>query len=63
MLLMGQVASSLILALGIMYAARLLGPDRWAEYTAVMIPVSIATVLMDPGVTTALTKHISQYLY
>jgi O-antigen/teichoic acid export membrane protein len=63
MLLLGQVASSLILALGVMYAARLLGPDRWAEYTAVMIPVSIATVLMDPGVTTALTKHLSQYLY
>jgi O-antigen/teichoic acid export membrane protein len=63
MLLIGQVASNLILAVAIMIVARLLGPDRWADYTAVMIPVGIATVLMDPGVTTALTRHLSQYLY
>jgi len=63
MILVGQVASSLILALAVVIVGRLLGPDRWADYTVVMIPVSIATVLMDPGVTTALTKHLSQYIH
>ena len=28
-----------------------------------MVPISIATLLMDPGISTALTKHLAQYLH
>jgi len=59
--MIGQVTSTLILALGAIIVARQLGPVGYGEYAVVMVPVGIATLFMDPGISEALTKYLAQY--
>jgi O-antigen/teichoic acid export membrane protein len=59
--MIGQVTSTLILALATIIVARQLGPVRYGEYAVIMVPVGIATLLMDPGISEALTKYLAQY--
>jgi O-antigen/teichoic acid export membrane protein len=58
-LLIGQILSNAILAIAIVLVARFLGATRYGEYTVVMVPVGIATLLMDLGTNSSLTRSIA----
>jgi len=53
----GQIASTIISALTIIVVARLLGPNQYGVVTIVMVPISLALLLQDLGVNTALTRY------
>jgi len=60
-LMLGQIASTLIAAVGVILVARFLGSTSYGQVTVAMIPVSIAALFSDLGVTSALTKYVAQY--
>ena len=58
-LMMGQIVSTIISALTIIVVARLLGPEKYGVVTVVMVPISLALLIQDLGVNTALTRYIA----
>jgi len=60
-LLIGQVLSTLILAVSTIIVAGILGSAQYGEYSKVFVPIGIALLLQDPGITVALTRYVSMY--
>ena len=60
-LLLGQIISTLVAALGSIIVARLLGSTSYGQVAVAMIPASIAALFRDLGITSALIKYIAQY--
>ena len=60
-LLLGRIISTLFAALGAILVARFLGSTSYGQVTVAMVPVSIAALFWDVGVTSALIKYIAQY--
>jgi O-antigen/teichoic acid export membrane protein len=60
-LLLGQVASTAILAVAQIIIANLLGQERLGDYTIVFVPIGIAVLLQDLGISVGLTSHIARY--
>lgn len=60
-LMIGQVLSTIILALGSIILARLLESANYGILTIAHIPISVMLLLGDLGVNSALVKYISQY--
>ncbi|MBD3206153.1 oligosaccharide flippase family protein, partial [Candidatus Bathyarchaeota archaeon] len=59
-LMIGQILSTLILAIGVLIVANLLGQEDFGLLNTAMAPVSIAMIFQDMGVNSALIKYISQ---
>ena len=62
-LLLGQVVSTVVAAIGSILVARFLGSTSYGQVTVAMIPVSIAALFGDWGVSSALIKFIAQYRF
>jgi len=60
-LLIGQISSTIVSALGAILVARFLGSTSYGHVTLVMIPVSIVGLFRDLGVTSALVRYIARY--
>jgi len=60
-LVVGQISSTVISALGAILVARFLGSKSYGQVALVMIPVSIIALFRDLGVTNALVRYIAQY--
>jgi len=60
-LLLGKIVSTLVAALGMILVARFLGATSYGLLTVAMIPVSIAALFRDLGVTSALIRYVAQY--
>lgn len=56
----GQVASTILLAVGAIVVANLLGEINYGVVTVAFIPVSIAYLFVDLGVNAALVRYIAQ---
>lgn len=61
--MLGRITSTLIAAIGTILVARFLGSTSYGQVTVAMIPVSIAALFRDLGVTSALIKYIAQYRF
>jgi O-antigen/teichoic acid export membrane protein len=59
-LMLGQMASTLINALGVIYVARLLGSSNYGLISIALIPVNVAMLLINNGVAAAMTKFIAE---
>lgn len=59
-LISAQLVSTLVSAFGTMIVAGLLDPADYGEITVAMVSINIALMFRDIGVTSALTKNISQ---
>jgi O-antigen/teichoic acid export membrane protein len=55
-LVLGSVASNLVLALGLLVVARLLGPDNYGLYTIFFIVPVLLTMIIDFGMNSGLTR-------
>jgi O-antigen/teichoic acid export membrane protein len=60
-LLLGQVASTAILAVAQIIVASLLGQERLGDYTIVFVPIGVALLLQDLGISVGLTANIARY--
>ena len=60
-LLLGQVVSTLFLALGIIIVAIFLGSSKFGSLSVALAPISIALILQRFGIDSALTKYLAQY--
>jgi len=61
-LLIGKILSTAFSALAVILIARLIGSRAYGHVSMAMIPVSIAVLLSDPGVSAGLTRHIAYYM-
>jgi O-antigen/teichoic acid export membrane protein len=62
-LMIGQILSTLILAVGVLIVANLLGQEDFGLLNTALAPVSIAMIFQDMGVNSALIKYISLNRY
>ena len=53
--------SAIILAASTVIVAGTIGSVHYGEYSKVLVPVGIALLIQDPGVTVALTRYVSMY--
>jgi stage V sporulation protein B len=60
-LILGQIISTVIAAVGSILVARFLGSTSYGEVTLAIIPVNIANLFRNIGVSAALVKYIAQY--
>lgn len=60
-LLIGQVLSTVILSVSMIYVAGVIGSVQYGEYSKVLVPVNIALLIQDLGITFALTRYVSMY--
>ena len=60
-LLVGQVTSTIILAVGILFVARVLGSSEFGLFNIALAPVTIATLFQNLGIQQALVKFLAQY--
>ena len=60
-LLVGQVSSTLILAMGMLLVARFLGPVSFGAFNKAQSVVQIAILIMNLGVQSAMVKYLAQY--
>ena len=60
-LLIGQVLSTVLLAIGAIIVARLLGDFSYGVLTIASIPISMVMLLNDIGVNASLIRYIAQY--
>jgi O-antigen/teichoic acid export membrane protein len=60
-LILGQVVSTIILAAAQIIVADMLGQEKLGEYTVVFVPISIALLLQDIGLSTGLTSYLARY--
>jgi O-antigen/teichoic acid export membrane protein len=62
-LVIGQVISTVISALGMIYVSRVLGSTSFGIVSIAQVPISFAYILMNLGTDQALIKYIAQYKY
>jgi stage V sporulation protein B len=62
-LVMGQVASTVIVALGMIYISRVLGSTTFGIVSIAQAPIGVAYLLINVGTDQALIKYLSQYRY
>jgi len=62
-LMLGQVSSTLILAIGMLLVARFLGSVSYGSFTKAQSIVQIAVLLVNLGVQQAMVRYIAQYRY
>ena len=60
-LLVGQIVSTLISSLGVIFVARFLGSVDYGEVTVVMIPMNIVILFQGIGVDQAMTRFLAKY--
>ena len=60
---MGQVASTLIHALGMIYISKFLGETTFGIVSIAQAPIGMAYLLISVGTDQALTKYLSQFRY
>jgi stage V sporulation protein B len=60
-LLIGQVLSTVLSAFGIILVARILGATSFGVVSVALVPLGFASIISDWGVSSALTKYLSQY--
>lgn len=60
-LIFGQIISTVVAAVGSILVARFLGSTSYGEVTIAIIPVNIANLFRNIGVSAALVKYIAQY--
>ena len=60
-LLVGQISSTLILAMGMLLVARFLGPVSFGAFNKAQSVVQIAVLMMNLGVQSAMVKYLAQY--
>ncbi len=60
-LLIGQVSSTFILAIGVLLVARFLGPTNFGSFSKAQSVVQIAILVMSLGVQQAMVKYLAQY--
>jgi len=60
-LLVGQLLSTLILAVSTIIVANIIGSIQYGEYSKVFVPIGIAMLIQDPGITVALVRYVSMY--
>ena len=60
---MGQVASTLIVALGMIYVSRVLGSTTFGIVSIAQAPIGVAYLLINVGTDQALIKYLSQFRY
>lgn len=58
-LILGNVAATIIQAIGVLFVARVLGPELYGVYTISLIVPSLALLLSDLGIDSALIKYIA----
>jgi len=61
MILAGQIASTIVLAIGMLFVAKLLGPSNYGSFNKAQSVVQIAFLLMNLGISSAMTKFLAQY--
>ncbi len=61
MLLVGQIVSTLISSLGVIFVARFLGSVDYGEVALVMIPVNVVILFQGIGVDQAMTRFLAKY--
>ena len=62
-LLLGQVSSTLLLAVGMLLVARFLGPSNYGSYNKAQSVVQIAFLIVNLGINSSMIKYIAQYRY
>jgi O-antigen/teichoic acid export membrane protein len=62
-LIAGQLISTLVTALGVIIVARFLASTNYGLINVAYIPISIAMLFSDIGISAALTRYLSQYRY
>ena len=62
-LMVGQVVTTLISAVTVIWMARFLGSTAYGEYTIALFPVSIALLFQDLGMNASLTRFCAMYRY
>ena len=62
-LVIGQVISTVISALGMIYVSRVLGSTNFGIVSIAQVPIGFAYILMNLGTDQALIKYIAQYKY
>ncbi len=60
---MGQVTSTLIVALGMIYVSRVLGDTTFGVVSIAQAPIGVAYLLINVGTDQALIKYLSQFRY
>ena len=60
-MIIGQMASTAISALGAILVARLLGSTSFGVIAIAMIPVNIALMTLNNGISQAMINHIVEY--
>jgi lipopolysaccharide exporter len=61
LILVGQVISTVVLAVSIIFIAGILGAEKYGEYKVVMVPINIVILLMDFGTNSSLTRALAIY--
>jgi O-antigen/teichoic acid export membrane protein len=61
MILAGQIASTIVLAIGMLFVAKLLGPSNYGSFNKAQSVVQIAFLVMNLGISSAMTKFLAQY--
>ena len=59
--MIGQVITTIISALTIIWIARVIGPISYGEYTVALVPISLLLLLQDLGINQALIRFCSIY--
>jgi stage V sporulation protein B len=62
-LLLGQIFSTVLSAVGIIVIARFLGATNFGVVSVALIPFGFANLFLDWGISSALIKYLSQYRY
>ena len=57
----GHILSTVITAFTVIFVTRVVGAQSYGEYTIALIPASIAMLVQDLGIFTALTRFCAMY--
>jgi len=60
-LMVGQILSVIISAITVIFVARVIGSESYGEYTVVLVPVAIAMLVQDVGMSNSLTRFCAMY--
>ena len=60
-ILWGLVVSTVISAIGVIFIARLLGPDNYGLYAIALTAPNLISTFRDWGINTAMVKYSAQY--
>ena len=63
MILTGQISSTIVLAIGMLFVAKLLGPSNFGSFNKAQSVVQIAFLVMNLGISSAMTKFLALYRY